>query len=67
MNIIKAMIYEAETKKNQWIKKADDPEALTLLNKTREDAINLAAYFEGKYDALLSVIKECDCQDSQKK
>ncbi len=67
MNVIKAMIYEAETKKNQWAKKADDADALAVAKKTREEALALASYFEGKYDALLEVIKVCDCQDNSAK
>lgn len=67
MNVIKAMIYEAETKKNQWAKKAGDPEALVAAKKTREEALALASYFEGKYDALLEVIKVCDCNDNTPK
>ena len=67
MNVIKAMIYEAETKKNQWAKKADDVDALVVAKKTREEALALASYFEGKYDALLEVIKVCDCQDNSAK
>lgn len=67
MNVIKAMIYEAETKKNQWAKKVDDAEALAASKKTREEALALVSYFEGKYDALLEVIKVCDCQDNSAK
>lgn len=67
MNVIKAMIYEAENKKNQWTAKAEDPEALAAANKTRAEALSLATYFEGKYDALLDVVKVCDCQDHPKK
>ena len=68
MNVIKSMIYEAENKKNQWAKKVDDPEALAAAKKTREEAQSLVSYFEGKYDALLEVIKVCDCHigDSKK-
>jgi hypothetical protein len=67
MNVIKSMIYEAETKKNQWAKKAQDPEALAAAKKTQAEALHLASYFEGKYDALLEVIKVCDCNTSDKK
>lgn len=61
MNVIKSMIYEAETKKDQWLKKADDKEALAAAGKTRDEALALSNYFEGKYDAYLDVIKVCDC------
>lgn len=50
------MIYAAETKMDMWRDIADDPDALSDRNKTKEEAVILANYFEGQFDAL------CDAQ-----
>lgn len=61
MNTIKAMIYAAESKMNTWKKTVNDDELLSTSGKSKEEAQNLANYFEGKYDALLEVVKVCNC------
>lgn len=57
MNTIKSLIYAAETKKKSWEKTINDPVALEKTGKTRDEAIALINYFEGKYDAYLDVLK----------
>ena len=43
--------FEARTKWEQWQSIADDPVALSDRDKSRNQALQLASYFEGKYDA----------------
>jgi hypothetical protein len=61
MNTIKAMIYAAESKMNNWKKAVNDSELLLASGKSLEEAQNLVHYFEGKYDAMLEVVKICKC------
>jgi hypothetical protein len=62
MSTIKTMIYAAEAKMKQWKKAIAEPIVLETTGKTLEEAEKLAQYFEGKYDALLEVIKVCRCE-----
>jgi hypothetical protein len=57
MKTIKSLIEEADRKWDMWLEIADDPQALTDRNKTREEAICLANFFEGRFDGL------CDARD----
>lgn len=50
-----SMIFEAEEKMELWNEIAIDEQALVDRNKTREEAIVLANYFEGKFDSLCDV------------
>ena len=58
---IQSLMDEAEAKWGMWRDIAEDPQALDDRGKTREDAINLANYFEGRFDAL------CDARDLLKR
>jgi len=49
---IKSLLHEAELKWDMWREISDDPQALEDRMITREDAIILANYFEGRFDAL---------------
>lgn len=50
---IASMIHDAELKQQLWTEVADDPQALTDRDKTREEALQLANYFEGKFEGLV--------------
>ena len=49
---ISSMIHEAEAKWGFWKDVAEDEQALADRNKTKEEALQLANYFEGLFDAL---------------
>ncbi len=49
---IEDLINEAERRMDIWRGIADDPLALRDRGKTREQAIALANYFEGRFEAL---------------
>lgn len=51
------MINDAEIKRQFWVDTAEDPQALKDREKTKEQALNLASYFEGKYDALCEALR----------
>lgn len=55
MKTIQSMIWEAEIKQADWEQIADDPQALIDRGKTREEALCLANYFQGRRDALIEV------------
>lgn len=54
---ITSLINEARTKQEFWQDTARDAEALEDRNKTKEEAIILANYFEGKFDGLCEARK----------
>jgi len=56
MKTLKSLRDEAERKMVLWNRIADDKEALQDRNKTREDALMLVNYFEGKFDAYCDAI-----------
>ncbi len=49
------LIHEALGELNLWLEIAEDQDALLSRNKTREEALQLANYFEGRYDAFCDV------------
>ena len=52
MKTIESLIHEAEIKWDFWRGVSDDPQALEDRGKTREEAIILANFFEGRFDGL---------------
>ena len=58
MKTLRSMISEAESKRQLWLAISNDPDALKDRGKTKEEAVILANYFEGKYDGLCDVSKE---------
>ncbi len=53
MKTIQSMIFSAETSCDMWLAVAYDEVALKDRDKTKEQALMLASYFEGKFDGLL--------------
>ena len=53
MKTIRSLIEECETRTNYWRDVAHDKQSLVDLDKTREQALCLQNYFEGKYDGLV--------------
>ena len=49
---IQSLINEAELKMELWRKIAIDPQALKDRDKTKEEAVVLANFFEGRFDGL---------------
>ena len=49
---IKSLIHEAETKWSMWIEISESEEFLTDRGKTKQEALMLANFFEGKFDGL---------------
>ena len=56
MKTLQSLISEAEQKSDMWKQIADDPQALTDREKTREEALMLANYFEGRADGLCDAL-----------
>lgn len=54
---IHSLINEARTKQEFWEDTANDKVALEDRGKTKEEAIFLANYFEGKFDGLCEAKK----------
>ncbi len=54
---MQSLIHEAESKWQLWLEVAEDPQALEDRNKTKEEAVVLANFFEGRFDGL------CDARD----
>lgn len=52
MKTLASMIHDAEVKKDLWEDIANDPEALEDRGKTRDEALAVMNYFEGRRDAL---------------
>ena len=50
---IKSSLHDAKTKWDMWLLISQDEDALRDRNKSSNDAINLASYFEGKFDAFI--------------
>ena len=48
---IRSMLHDSETRQQYWLDAAGDIQDLTDLGKSKEEAVNLASYFEGKADA----------------
>lgn len=59
---IKSLIYEAEAKQQMWLEFSEDETALKDRNKTREEALRLADYFEGKVDGLTEALRYSSSQ-----
>ena len=55
---IKSMIDEAEAKKHLWNDISLDKQALKDRDKTKEEAVVLANYFEGRADAFYEALME---------
>jgi len=53
---IKSLIFESEEKRSFWEQIANDPKALKDREKTREEALMLANYFEGKADGFCELL-----------
>jgi len=53
---IQSMIHDAETRMDMWTGIAHDKEALTDRDKTKEQALILANYFEGRRDGLCDAL-----------
>ena len=56
MKTIKSLRDEADLKWDLWRDIADDNQALLDRGKTREEALMLANYFEGRWDALCDAL-----------
>ncbi len=54
---IQSMIHDAQTRLDMWASRINDKEALTDLNRTREEVVALANYFEGKRDGLVDAMR----------
>lgn len=54
---IKSMIHDAQTRMDMWTGIAHDKEALTDRDKTKEEALCLVNYFEGKRDGLVDAMR----------
>ena len=52
MKTLQSLITEAVTKWDMWLEIADDPQALIDREKTRNEALMLANFFEGRFNAL---------------
>lgn len=57
---IQDLIHEAELKMELWRKIVIDPRALKDRGKTKEEAVVLANFFEGRFDGL------CDARNLSK-
>ena len=57
MKTIDSMIEEARARYNMWEYMANDHEDLKARKKSREEALYLANYFEGRFEALLEAKK----------
>lgn len=55
MRTLESLIHEAQTKMDLWLDIANDPQALKDRVKTRNEALMLSNYFEGRLDALYDV------------
>ena len=53
MKTINSLLQEAGTKGDFWRETAEDKIALKDRGKTKEQALYLANYFEGKFDGLV--------------
>ncbi len=53
MKTLNEMITEAEMDWNDWNMAADDEKELKERHKTREEALQLANFFEGRFDGLV--------------
>ena len=53
---MQSLILEAEIMQAKWEDFADDKQALEDLNKTREQCLQLANFFEGKRDGLCDAL-----------
>ena len=53
---VMSLIQEAEAKWDMWRDIACDSQALSDRNKTREQAIILASFFEGRFDGLCDAL-----------
>ena len=56
MKPIRSLLNEAETKMELWVEIAEDPQALTDRGKTKEQALHLASFFEGRFDGLCDAL-----------
>jgi hypothetical protein len=54
--MIQELIDEAEKKYLRWYDIANDPDDLADSGKTGEEAMCLANYYEGRYDAFVEVL-----------
>ena len=57
MKALRDMINDAEISRKFWEDAANDPEALRALDKSRDRALMLENYFEGKYDGLCDALR----------
>jgi hypothetical protein len=55
---IKSMIFDAEIKWAMWLEISEDERALKDRCKSKKEAIELANYFEGRFDALIDARNE---------
>jgi len=53
---IQSLITEAEIHQLKWEDFAEDKQALDDLNKTKEEALQLANFFEGRRDGLCDAL-----------
>jgi hypothetical protein len=54
-DIIKGELIDLANKSSFWTKASNDSQLLLEKNKTREEALQLAKYFDGKYNGFLEV------------
>ena len=55
---IKVFLEGAEARQKMWEEIASDPQAIKDRNITRESALRLANYFEGRADAFREVYRD---------
>ena len=52
MKTLQSLAHEYDIKWHMWLDIANDPEELHDRDKTKEQAMYLANYFEGRYDGV---------------
>ena len=57
MKTLESLIHEAELKWNMWSEIAESKADLEDRNKTKEEAIVLANFFEGRFDGLFDALR----------
>ena len=53
MKTIDSMVHDSAIRQQYWLDAANSNNDLADLCKTRDEALNLASYYEGKYDAFI--------------
>ena len=56
MKDMRSMVFDAQTKCDMWKEISEDSVVLKDRGKTKEQALYLTGYYEGKLDALIEVM-----------